>query len=799
MASLMKLLNRKEKSKSLFSGGMKIPKTAQDTIPFIEAYENGLFLIGDNEYTLVFAFENLDYSLLRETEQQDTYENYQALLNALPTDVHYQEFIMNSAINGDKLRAAMIPKERKYGDLYDDYCSILNKSIEKSEQACAKKIMLIALSYKPETKVDNVNVLFKYFRELQTYFSNLNVEVKQLMPEEVFAVLHEYYHPFDDIDFLLPDNLYARGGRLKDYIAPSIFAFKGKEVEVGSAFTRIMYVHRYDRELDDTFISEIMDNNYKFAVSKHIDRIDKGEALEKVRREIFNVQGQIQKRMEDNHKRGGNFVPFRLTDKLKELEDLQNALAGSNVELFELTVFISLSAETKDDLEELTKHLRTKASKHQVTINYLTRQQEKGMNSVLPLGKNYFGSTICTHLLTDAAAILIPFSYRTHFAEEGVFYGINKVTNSAIVLDRTEEMNSNGFVLGPSGSGKSVFVKLEIADVLFKYPNDEIIVIDPDNEYGALIQEENFDGEVLKLSPNSPTKYNIFDIDLSYSEEGRDAIALKSEFIMTVVETAKGMPLTSEEKSVLDRCIHTAYYEFQKSGGTDKTKLPTLTTLYDLLKAQEEPEARQLALILELYVIGSLRSFADQTNIDIQKKFLVIDIFDMGEQLRAVGLQIVLEFVWQRVIANKKRGVRTWLWCDEFSIMFNDGGTNGTSQSGKFFVKVYSRIRKHGGVATGITQNIIDVLNSPEARSMLANAEFKVLLPQKTDNLQELSRLFELSPSQEAFLKTGEKGTGLIICGKKIIPFDKKIPTHGRIYETISTNFKEYQEKQKAR
>ncbi len=218
-----------KKTKSLFSKGMKIPKTAQDTIPFMECYENGLFLVGEERYTLIFAFENLDYSLLRESEQQETYEAYQKLLNALPTDIQSQEFIMNSSINADKLRKAMIPPERRYDELYDDYCDILEDYIKKSEQSCAKKIMLIALSYKPETKVDNVNVLFKYFRELQTYFNRLGVEVRQLMPEEVFKVLHEYYHPFDDIEFLLPSNLFARGGRLKDYIAPSAFAFKARK------------------------------------------------------------------------------------------------------------------------------------------------------------------------------------------------------------------------------------------------------------------------------------------------------------------------------------------------------------------------------------------------------------------------------------------------------------------------------------------------------------------------------------------------------------------------------------------
>lgn len=369
------------------------------------------------------------------------------------------------------------------------------------------------------------------------------------------------------------------------------------------------------------------------------------------------------------------------------------------------------------------------------------------------------------------------------------------MTNSAIVLDRITEMNSNGFILGPSGSGKSVFAKMEISDVLFRYPEDEIIIIDPENEYSLMAQE--YGGEVLKLAPNSPTRFNIFDIDINYTEEGKDAVSIKSEFIMTVVETAKGFPITASEKSIIDRCVRDAYREYTLYGGRDQSKLPTLTTLYNLLKSMPEPEAQQLALVLELYVIGSFRSFAGNTNIEVKSKFLVLDIFDMGEQLRAVGLQIILEYLWQRVIDNKKRGVRTWVWVDEFSIMFNDTDGREMLQSGKFFTKVYSRIRKHGGVATGITQNIIEVLDSPQAKSILNNSEFVVLLQQKPENLKEIVRLFSLSPTQEAFLKTGEKGTGVIVCGTKIIPFDKTISTEGKLYEIISTNFTEYQKKLK--
>ncbi|MBQ6252472.1 VirB4-like conjugal transfer ATPase, CD1110 family [Ruminococcus sp.] len=789
----MSIFKKKKNTKSLFSEGMKIPKTAQNTIPFYEVYENGIFLVGEDKYTLLFSFENLDYKLLRDREQEEIYGNYEKLLNALPTDIHYQEFIMNSSINTEQLQKAMIPENREIdNELYDNYYNeILKNKISQSAEACAKKIMVISLSYVPQTKVDNVNVLFKYFRELQTYYNNLGVETHQLMPEEVFKIVHEYYHPFDTAEFMLPANYFSRGNRLKDYIAPSMFAFKAKETEVGPSLTRIMYVHSYDRELDDTFISELLDNNFKIAVSKHITRVDKGEALEKVRKEINDLQGKMEKRREDNHKRGGNFIPFRMTDKLAELEELQQRLAGSNVELFEISIFISLSAENKDDLEELTKYIKTKAAKHQVKINHLVRQQEKGMNSVLPFGVDHMNKAVCTYLLTDAAAVLLPFSYRTYFSEAGVCYGINRVTNAAIVLDRTDEMNANGYVLGTAGSGKSMMGKCEQLEVRNKYPNDEMIVIDPDGEYTILAQEDKFDGEVLKLSPNSATHYNIFDIDLSFSEDGRDAVSIKAEFIMTVVETMKGTALTSEEKSILDRCIHKAYYDYQRSNGMDSEKLPTLTTLYNLLQEQPEAEAGQIALIMELYVTGSLKNFADKTNIDVKSKYLVIDISDMGDQLSSVGLQIVLEFVWQRVIANKKNGIRTWLWCDEFSVMFSEEST----ESGKFFAKVYKRIRKYGGVATGLTQNIEEVLRSPDARTMIENAEFKILLQQKPQNLKIISEFFELSPSQEAYLKTGEKGTGLIICGKKVIPFDNRMKQQGVVYETISTNFKEYQAK----
>ena len=779
--------------KAPFRKKVEIPKTAQDSIPFIEAYDNDLFLVDEEKYTLIFAFENIDYSLIRDNEQIEVYNKYVSLLNNLPPDIEYQEFIMNTEIDISMLEKTLIPPAYNPNIdrvLYQDYCKVMKSYIDETNDGSARKIMICAISYKPVNKIDNFErIIIGYYQKLRDCFTSFKSDANQLHPMEVFALLHKFYHQFDEAEFLLPKNFLSRGHRIKDYIAPSMFNFKPREIEIGMSYTRVLFVKKYDRELTDTFIQDLLDNKEKICVSKHVIRLDKGKATELIRKRVNELQGRIQGRMERNHKTGGDFVPFTYREKLQELEDLQTQLSDSNSELFQVGVFVAITAETKDDLEALTKYVREKAQNHQVILDVLVGEQEKGLNTVLPFANNQFrtkNNSKFTHLLSDAAGVLIPFSTVDHFSQKGICYGvsINSLTKSIITLDRTEEMNSNGFTLGTSGSGKSMFTKAEIVDVIMKYPEDEIIVIDPENEYLPLVKE--YDGEVLKLSPNSPTHFNVFDVDLSYSEEGANAVAVKSQFIMTIVETAKGFALTSNEKSIIDRCVKQLYRQFMASGG-EKDMLPTLIDFYNLLQKQTEQEAHDVATCIELYATGSFNVFAHQTNVNINKRFLVIDIFDMGEQLRAVGLQVILEYLWQRVIENKAKGKRTWIWIDEFSYFFTDGEGKETTRSGDFFAKVYKRIRKHGGTVTGITQNITEVLESKQAQRMLGNAEFVVLLQQKKEDLIAVTKLFDLSPSQVSYLKTGELGSGLIICGQKIIPFHKPIPKESMMYKISTT------------
>lgn len=774
----------------------KIPKTAQGTIPFDEVYDNGVFKCGD-AYVLMFKINNLDYKLERDDEQDKIYNSYQRFLNSLPQEVNYEECILNTRSDIDALRKAIVPSDKnKYPEINVDYSAIMSKVVNNSKDNVQNKSIVGVISYIPRNKLDSAGAVFKYFSEIKNNFSLLKTSAVQLSPQEAFHLLYDIYNPYNSQDFLLPNDVFRSDVNLKDYIAPSYFKFYGNRIEIGDSVSRVMFCKRFASDIEDTFIFDLLDNSYNVIVSKHIQRLDKKDSMDMLKTQMNDLEAKIEKRREVNFKRGGNYIPFSQRERERELERLQNNLTEKNNDLFELVILVMVTAKTKEDLDDLTEYIKSKARNHQVALDILGNQQEKALASVLPFGINNFateGNDIIYHIPTDEIANFIPFSFNSYFDAGGLYYGRNLITDNPILIDRTEEMNANGFILGASGSGKSMFTKTtELIGAMFKYPDDEFIIIDPENEYRPLLPV--FDGALIKLSPDSPTKINLFDTDLSFSEDGAGAVALKTDFILTFVESAKGTHLTSTEITVTDRAVRKAYADYVASGG-DKAYLPTLTDFYNILKSMPEKEAGDIALIIELYVTGTFKNFSGKTNIAISKKFLLFDIFEMGDQLRTVGLQVLLELIWQRVIENKNKGVRTWLWCDEFSVMFTDSSGQETTASGAFFQKVYKRIRKHGGVATGITQNITEVLESKQAISMLNNAEFLVLLQQKKTDLDKLIKICNLSESQYNYLQTGDVGTGLIICGKKVIPFDARLEKGSKTYQLCSTKFNEKQNK----
>jgi len=492
--SLFSFSNDKPKRQFLNIKSTKIPKSSQDTLAFIEAYENGIFKTAENTYSLMFEMENIDYRLLRDPEQNNIYRLYQQYLNALPSEVCYQEFLMNIPKNSERLRKAMIPenfspKNKEESEIFKSYSDIQEHFIKESEKSSAEKKLIGVLSYTVEGKMDNAEVLLKYYIELQRNLQEMGSNARQLMTMEVFELLYSYYHPFTAENFFIPQKIASRGSSLKDYIAPSSFVFMPTDdyYKMGSAYSRIFYLSVYPNELADKFISDLLDNSYHICVSKHIVHVDKGDAMTLIKKEIFDVEEKIQKRMKDNHKDGTNFIPFKYREQSEELKNLQNQLSSNDTQLFEVSVLVGISAKTLEELDSLTTFVLGKAKNNQVVLKPASANQENAMNSLLPYGVNHLTSksrsNVSTFLLSDAVGVLIPFSARTYFAENGLNYGLNDATGDVILLDRTEEMNSNGFILGTSGSGKSLFSKLETFETHFKHPKDyEIILVDPEKE-----------------------------------------------------------------------------------------------------------------------------------------------------------------------------------------------------------------------------------------------------------------------------------------------------------------------------
>lgn len=801
---------RKKQSKG-FSKRKSKAQSAQDTIPFDEIYENGMFRCGE-AFSILFMFDNIDYKVMRENEKDSFYEKYMHFLNTLPSDVQYQELILNYPVNREMLEEAIIPKretELCSRAVYRDYCKVMEGVIETAANQSCEQVILAAMSYTPQTKLNDVGILFKYFKALQDEALNFSVKVSQLMPTAALEKLHHLYHMADKEPFLLPKSFLQGDVRLKDYIAPASFNFRSKYIEIGSCYSSVMFVKRFSYECDDEFIIDLLDNTYDIAVSKHLIRIDKTESMKILKRQMNDLEARMEKRRELNAKRGGKYVPYTLRQREKDLEDMQEKLGSSNCDLFAFGIYIYVAADTLEQLNDLKDYIKQVALRHQVIVDVLTGvpQQELGLQSIMPFANpaktkdgSYLGQPF--YLPSDEVANLIPFSYRNNINPAGLIYGINQITNTPIIIDRTEGMNANGFTLGTSGSGKSISTKAEFFAATMKYTNDEFIIIDPENEYRPLATAKYggsppFDAEIIRLSPNTDTYINIFDTELTYSEDGASAVQMKVDFIMTFCEVVKGSALTAKERSVIDRCTKMVYMDYITSNG-DRSKLPNLKQFYQALKEQEEKEAADIALSLETYVTGSFNIFAHDTNIQYNKRVIIFDIFEMGNQLQTVGLMVLLEMLWQRVIQNKKRGVRTWVWTDEFSIMFNDDST-GIFRTGDFFEKVYKRIRKHGGIATGATQNISEVIKSKQAMTMLQNSEFLVLLAQKEDDLEIIQKMLRLSENQAKYLDIDESGKGLIKCGKRIIPFSNLLPTDSLMYKICTTKFKDIQQQIKAR
>ena len=616
---------------------------------------------------------------------------------------------------------------------------------------------------------------------MRSKLNHLDSHCEELEAEAILRVLHDFYRPGEETEFSF--NLQAamqKGHSYKDVICPDSLEFKKDHFVMGDKYGRVLFLKEYASYIKDSMLNELCGLDRNLMLSIDIIPVPTDEAVREMQNRLLGVETNVtnwQRRQNSNN----NFsavVPYDLEQQRRETREMLDDLTTRDQRMLFAVVTLVHLADSREQLDSDTETLQSIARKHLCQLGTLNWQQLDGLITALPFGLRRIDAL--RTLTTEALAVLMPFKAQEIHDKGGVYYGQNVISKNLIMANRRELLNGNGFVLGVSGSGKSFTAKREIVNVALS-TNDDIIVIDPESEYGPLI--EGLGGEVINISAASPNHINALDMEQGYGD-GDNPVVLKSEFLLSLCEQLVGSgKLTAKEKSLIDRCTAQVYRDYIRHDYHGK--VPTLQDFHACLLEQPEREAKDVALAIELFTEGSLNTFAKPTNVDTDSRIICYDIRDLGKQLLPVGMLVVLDSIFNRVIRNRKLGRNTWIYIDEIYLLFQH------EYSANFLFTLWKRVRKYGACATGLTQDVDDLLQSHTARTMLANSEFLVMLNQAATNREELARLLNISDNQLSYITNVDFGHGLLKCGSAIVPFADIFPQHTRLFKLMTTRPKD--------
>ena len=693
---------------------------------------------------------------------------------------------MNMSTDADAFEKSIrIPYQNDgFDDVRAEYGMMLRQQLQKGNNGLTKTKYLTfgieADSMKQaKPRLDHIEV------DLMNNFHRLGVAAKLLDGKERLQLMHSMFHMGDQEKFRFDWKWLPKTGlSVKDYIAPTSFAFPGSRIfRMGKLYGAMSYLQITASDISDQLLKDFLDMDSSEIVTMHIQSVDQNKAIKQIKHTITELD---RSKIEEQKKavRAGydmDIIPSDLATYGNDAKSLLKELQSQNERMFLLTFLVLNTGSTKQELETNVFQANSIAQKHNCNLRRLDYQQEQGLMSSLPLAYNQI--EIQRGMTTSSTAIFVPFTTQELFQDgkEALYYGLNALSNNLIMVDRKKLKNPNGLILGTPGSGKSFSAKREITNA-FLTTSDDIIVCDPEAEYTALVTR--LKGQVIKISPSSTQYINPMDINSNYSEED-NPIALKSDFILSLCELVVGGKegLQPVEKTVIDRCVHQIYQTYFENPVPER--MPILEDLYNALLKQEEKEARHVATALEIYVKGSLNLFNHRTNVDVNNRFVCYDIKELGKQMKKIGMLIVQDQVWGRVTANRSAGKCTRYYVDEFHLLLKE------EQTAAYSVEIWKRFRKWGGCPTGITQNVKDLLTSREVENIFENSDFIIMLNQAAGDRQILANTLNISPHQLSYVTHSGEGEGLLFYGNVILPFVDHFPTNLELYRIMTTKLSE--------
>ena len=752
-------------------------------------YPDGICRVTDNRYVKTIRFQDINYQLSQNEDKTAIFDGWCDFLNYFDSSVQFQLTFVNLSTTEETVsRQIDIPL---HGDEYDsireEYTAMLRGQVAKGKNGLAKtKYLTFGIEAEnarlAKSRLERIEI------DLINNFKRLGVSAAALDGSEYLEVLHDIFNMDEHKPFRFSWKWLAPSGlSTKDFIAPSSFEFKtGRQFRMGQKTCKVSFLQILAPELNDRLLADFLDMESNLVVSIHVQSVDQTKAIKTIKRKITDLD---KSKIEEQKKavRAGydmDIIPSDLATYGAEAKKLLQDLQSRNERMFLVTFLIMNTATGQRQLNNNVFQASSIAQRHNCALTRLDFQQEEGLFSCVPLGNNLVD--IRRGLTTSSTAIFVPFTTQELFQSgpEALYYGINALSNNLIMVDRKLLKNPNGLILGTPGSGKSFSAKREISNGFLLCPEDDIIICDPEGEYAPLV--ERLHGQVIKISPTGkgydgrPCYINPMDLNLDYSDD-ENPLSLKSDFILSLCELIVGGKdgLAPVEKTIIDRCVRLVYREYLNDPCPEK--MPVLEDLYNALRAQEEKEAQYVATALEIYVTGSLNVFNHRTNVDINSRIVCYDIKELGKQLKKIGMLIVQDQVWNRVTINRAEHKTTRYYIDEFHLLLKE------EQTASYSVEIWKRFRKWGGIPTGITQNVKDLLSSREVENIFENSDFIYMLNQAAGDRQILAKQLNISPHQLSYVTHSGEGEGLLFYGNTIIPFADHFPKDTELYRIMTT------------
>ena len=755
-----------------------VPRSSQDIIPIKALWEDGIFLIGNNIYSKSYKFIDINYAVASREDKESMFLDYSELLNSLDSGATAKITINNRKINKiDFEKTILLDMENDELDKYrKEYNQMLIDQAKNANEIIQEKIITISV-YKRSIE-EARNYFTRAGADLMNHFNNLGSKCIELDTKERLRILHDFYRTGEETSFNFElSKTMRKGHNFKDYICPDSVEFENDYLKMGERYARILFLKEYASYIKDSMVTELTELNKNMMLSIDIIPIPMDEAVKEAENRRLGIETNITnwQRKQNANNNFSAIIPYDMEQMRNESKEFLDDLTTRDQRMFLSVLTMVITANSKKELDNDTETVMQTARKSLCQLGILKFQQLDGLNTVLPIGIRKIDAL--RTLTTESLAVFMPFKVQEIRHENGIFYGQNVISKNMIIADRKQLLNGNSFILGVSGSGKSFTAKHEITGIKLKDPKADIIIIDPEREYSRLVK--SYGGEVIKISATSKNHINAMDMNADYGD-GANPVILKSEFILSLCEQLIGSSnLGAKQKSIIDRCTANVYRIYQQ--GNYQGVAPTLQDFREELLKQDEPEAKEIALAIELFTNGSLNTFAINTNVDTSNSLICYDILDLGKQLQPIGMLVVLDSILNRITSNRAKGRNTYIFIDEIYLLFQ------YEYSANFLFTLWKRVRKYGAFCTGITQNVEDLLQSHTARTMLANSEFIIMLNQASTDRLELAKLLNISDTEVSYITNVGAGEGLAKIGNAIVPFENKFPKNTELYKLMTT------------